>query len=78
MDVLRNYINSLSTEEQVDFAGRCNTSLGYLRKAICTGQRLGDQLALDVERESKGAIPLDSIRPDLKAKLDASGYVKTE
>lgn len=77
MDTLRTYLNSLTTDEQADFAARCDTSIGYLRKAICTGQRLGDQLALDIERESGGAVSLDSLRSDLKAKLDASGYTRS-
>lgn len=76
MDTLRTYLNSLTTEDQHDFAARCNTSLSYLRKAISTEQQLGEQLALNIERESGGAVPLPTIRPDLAATLVASGYRK--
>lgn len=76
MDTLRTYLNTLSTDQQAAFASRCKTSIGYLRKAISTGQRLGEQLALDIERESGGAVPLLSLRADLKETLDASGYTR--
>ena len=76
MDTLRTYLNTLTTEQQAAFAERCRTSIGYLRKAISTGQRLGEQLALDIERESGGAVPLRSLRADLKETLDASGYTR--
>jgi len=76
MDTLRTYLNTLTTEQQAAFAERCRTSIGYLRKAISTGQRLGEQLALDIERESGGAVPLLSLRADLKETLDASGYTR--
>lgn len=76
MDILRTYLNTLSTDQQAAFASRCKTSIGYLRKAISTGQRLGEQLSLDIERESGGAVPLLSLRADLKETLDASGYTR--
>lgn len=78
METLRKYLNDLTTEQQGDFAARCGTSIGYLRKAISTSQKLGEQLALAIERESGGGVPLSCIRPDLKETLDASGYTKTE
>ena len=77
MDTLRTYLNSLTTDEQLSFAARCKTSIGYLRKAISTGQRLGEQLALDIERESGGSVPLLDLRADLKETLEASGYTRT-
>ena len=76
METLRAYLNSLTTEQQSCFAARCGTSIGYLRKAISTNQQLGEQLALSIERESLGGVPLSSIRADLKATLEASGYTK--
>lgn len=34
MEELRLYLNSLSLEEQREFATKCGTSIGYLRKAL--------------------------------------------
>ena len=82
MDQLRSYLNNLTKEEQLSFAGRCGTTLGYLRKAISTGQRIGADLAVLLSRESDGAVSFGSIRPDVDwayvqsasaEKLSASG-----
>lgn len=34
MEELRLYLNSLSLEEQREFATKCGTSIGYLRKHL--------------------------------------------
>lgn len=65
MDELRSFLNSLSVAEQVDFAGRCRTSIGYLRKAISTKQRLGEGLCARIEKESLGRVRCEQLRPDL-------------
>lgn len=65
MDTLRTYLNSLPVPEQHDFARRCQTTLGYLRKALYKGQRLGEKTAILVERESAGRITCEQLRPDV-------------
>lgn len=65
METLRTYLNSLSPQGQVLFCERCKTSIGYLRKVISTGQRLGESLAIDIERESSGAVRCEDLRPDV-------------
>lgn len=64
MEKLRLYLNSLSTDEQKAFALRCGTSVGYLRKAVSIGHKLGPKLAIDIERESSGAVTCESLLPD--------------
>jgi DNA-binding transcriptional regulator YdaS (Cro superfamily) len=59
------YLNGLTTEEQQAFAKRCGTSVGYLRKAASVGQKLGESLCINIERETAGAIRVESIRPDV-------------
>lgn len=44
---------------------RCDTSLGYLRKAISVNQRIGEKLAIAIERESGGAVRCEEICPDV-------------
>ncbi|WP_167760118.1 hypothetical protein [Paraburkholderia pallida] len=46
MDKLLAYLNSLSPDAQRDFARRCGTTIGYLRKAISAGQKLGLELCI--------------------------------
>ena len=65
METLRTYLNGLETREQIDFCLRCKTSMGYLRKALSIGQRLGESLCIDIERESSGAVRCEVLRPDV-------------
>jgi DNA-binding transcriptional regulator YdaS (Cro superfamily) len=59
------YLNGLETDEQQAFAKRCGTSVGYLRKAASAGQKLGESLCINIERETSGAVRVESIRPDV-------------
>lgn len=63
MHILLAFLNSLSPDEQVGFAQRCGTSVGYLRKAISADQNLGVQICVSVERESGGAVTRKVLRP---------------
>jgi DNA-binding transcriptional regulator YdaS (Cro superfamily) len=65
MDALRTYLKSMPTEQQEAFAKRCGTSLNYLRKAISTGQKLRESLAIDIERESAGQVRVEQMREDV-------------
>lgn len=65
MQVLRDYLNSLERIAQEDFARACNTSVGYLRKACSTGQRLGADLCIEIERESGRRVTVEQLRPDV-------------
>lgn len=47
-----------------DFAGRCNTSAAYLRQVALGHRRANGGLAITIERESKGVVTCESIRPD--------------
>lgn len=65
MDTLLSYLNSLPAPERSDFATRCGTSVGYLRKAISSGQRIGERIVINIERESAGAVRCEDLRPDV-------------
>ncbi|MFA9283747.1 transcriptional regulator [Comamonas sp. SY3] len=65
MDKLLKYLNSLSKTERSAYAAACKTSEGYLRKAISTGQRIGERLCIALDRESAGAVRCEDIRPDV-------------
>jgi DNA-binding transcriptional regulator YdaS (Cro superfamily) len=62
---LREYLNSLEPSEQEDFAGRCETTVGYLRKVLSTGERVREGLAISLSRESAGKVPVEEMRPDV-------------
>ena len=63
MDKLLAYLNGLPPEDQKAFAARCNTTVGYLRKACSVGQQLGDMLCLRIGIESAGAIQPEDLAP---------------
>ena len=65
MKKLREYLNSLQKEQRARFIAACITSEGYLRKAISQDQNLGANLCIAIERESKGAITCEDLRPDI-------------
>lgn len=65
MDKLLSYLNSLAPIAQRDFAQRCGTTIGYLRKAISVGQRLGESLCINIDRETGGAVRCEDLAPSV-------------
>lgn len=65
MKSLQSYLNDLQVTDQVAFASRCGTTVGYLRKAISKGQQLGEKLVINMERESGGRLRCEELRPDV-------------
>lgn len=65
MEQLLAYLNSLSPLDQAAFAQRCNTTIGYLRKAISKRQRLSEGLCLRLAAESRGAVTPEAVLPDV-------------
>lgn len=59
------YLAGLPVEEREPFARRCGTTIGYLRKAVSVGQRLGESLCIALERESGRQIRCEELRPDV-------------
>jgi len=65
MNSLRLYLNSMSRADQEAYAKKCRTSLGYLRKALSTRQKLGVELVSRLHKHSGGAARATDIRPDV-------------
>lgn len=65
MEKLRLYLNSLSSEEQADFAMRADTSIGFLRKAISINQKLGEGICIRIENASNGVVRVEDLRDDV-------------
>jgi len=64
MDKLLKYLNSLPKGDRTAYCAACDTTEGYLRKAISTKQRFGSTLCIALERESKGAVACEDLVPD--------------
>jgi DNA-binding transcriptional regulator YdaS (Cro superfamily) len=73
MENLLAYLNSLSPEMQEFFAGRCGTSVAYIRKAVSAKQKFGESLCILFERESRGVVTCEQLRPDL---LEQWNYIR--
>lgn len=58
------YLNGLSKLEQADFAQRCGTTVGYLRKACSKGEQLREKVCALVETHSAGAVKRAELRPE--------------
>ncbi|MTW11410.1 Cro/Cl family transcriptional regulator [Pseudoduganella eburnea] len=65
MEKLLKFLNGLAKVERALFCGACGTSERYLRKAISIQQRLGADLCINIERESKQAVRCEDLRPDV-------------
>jgi hypothetical protein len=63
MEKLREYLNSLTTEQQAMYAQICGTTVGYLRKAICVGAKLDSDLCVLLDENSNGLVPREYLRP---------------
>ena len=62
---LHTYLKKLNKSERDSFAANCKTTIGYLRKAISKGQRLGEALAVNIEFFSQAEVPCEVTRPDI-------------
>ncbi|HEX7387833.1 MAG TPA: Cro/Cl family transcriptional regulator [Castellaniella sp.] len=69
MERLRRYLNSLSRADQDDYARRCHTTVGYLRKALSTKPSLDGALARALDEESSGFVRREELRPDIWPEL---------
>lgn len=61
---LSEYIKELSRAELEDFAARCGTTIGQMRQ-VSYGRRAGESLAINIDRETCGAVPCETLRPDV-------------
>lgn len=85
METLRTFLSGFTSSEQSAFAIKAGTSIGYLRKALSVGQRLGESICIGIERESFGAVRCEDLRPDVDwaylrgtVAVDAEKTAKTE
>lgn len=65
MEELLKYLRSLEPQAQADFASRCGTTVGYLRKGAYVRAAFAVDLCLAIAVESGGAVKPEQLRPDL-------------
>lgn len=67
MEELRTYLNSLTPEKQKEYADACETTVGYLRKAISMGTPIHPIKCVSLEIHSGKKVTRQSLREDWKA-----------
>jgi len=65
MQSLLDYINSLDEAARTNFSARCATSIDYLRQVGYGNRKCGEKLAVAIDRESGGVVPMEQLRPDV-------------
>lgn len=63
MKPLRDYLNSLPVPEQKLLADRCGTTVNYLRQIGYGNRACSAELAIDLERESRGCLLCEALVP---------------
>lgn len=62
---LHEFLKGLNKADLGVFASRCGTSAGQLRQVAYCNRRASAALAVNIERESKGAVVCEVMRPDI-------------
>ncbi len=62
---LHEFLKGLNKTDLEAFASRCDTSAGQLRQVAYCNRRASAALAVNIERESKGAVVCEVMRPDI-------------
>ncbi|MFC5551775.1 YdaS family helix-turn-helix protein [Massilia aerilata] len=65
MDKLLAFLNKLDKSERAEFCAACETTESYLRKAVSVNQRLGENLCINIDKASCGAVRCEDLRPDV-------------
>ena len=63
MKELTQYLNSLTKHQQAEFARRCGTTVGYMRKACSAGELLREKVCSLAETHSAGVVKRIHLRP---------------
>lgn len=61
---LKTYLGSLKPDERDPFAVSCGTTPGHMRNVMYRQKSCAPDLAVCIERESKGAVTRRDLRPD--------------
>lgn len=62
---LRTFLAEMPADRRERFAVACGTTLGHLRNVAYGIKPAGESLAINIERESGGAVPCEETRPDV-------------
>lgn len=58
---LKAYLSGMTIQERRTFAKECKTSLGNLNQIIYVSKKCGADLAIRIDKASKGKVPCDDL-----------------
>jgi len=62
---LKTYLFGLSMADRARLADRCGTTYGHLRNVSYGQKPCAAELAINIERETSGAVRCEDLRPDV-------------
>lgn len=62
---LHEYLKDLDKASIEALAARCKTSVGQLKQVAYGFRRASPVLAIDLDRETQGTVPCETLRPDI-------------
>jgi DNA-binding transcriptional regulator YdaS (Cro superfamily) len=67
MPTLKDFIKQKYVDDSAlaEFAQRCGTTVGQMKQVAGGYRRAGESLAINIERESGGAVRCEDLRPDV-------------
>lgn len=73
MHPLKDYLKTLTDAQAAAFAEHCGTSVGHLKNIAGRHKTCAEKLAINIERESDGAVLCEDLRPDVDWAFMRSG-----
>lgn len=64
MDKFKTFFMAMSVKDRDAFAVRCKSSRGHMTN-VAYGKSCAESLAINIERESEGAVRCEDLRPDV-------------
>ncbi|ENX57623.1 MULTISPECIES: YdaS family helix-turn-helix protein [Acinetobacter] len=65
IQTLKDFFLPLNDEERESFATSCGTTIGQTLQIMYGNRNCNPALAIAIDRESKGAVPCESLCPDV-------------
>lgn len=62
---LKAFLYPMKLSERVSFAERCGTTIGQLLQVAHRNRKANESLAINIERETAGAVRCEDLRPDV-------------
>jgi len=72
----RDYFLSLSAPDRESLAERCNTTVKQLQNIACGDRDFSPELAIDMERETRGKFRVEQLAPVAKNKPIDWAYIR--